>query len=1572
MTLAAYVTDASTKRTEQRRFRIRLSEKPIQLYVVEGDRFPDPGKKGTLYVTSSYADGTPASVNGVMYFAEPTNVADFEKDLWQGGRTKVLTFHTNRYGVAKITVPRIRDKFLVTPRYQYPYDSYYYSGARRQLTQEAMLLFEAEDNKGLAGRGSENWIVGGKHTYLRVNTTQTLYHTGDAVPVTIESNANREVIVNVSTETGLITSRVVQLVNGHAEVTVDYDQRFRGEVEIAAFALTKDEDDNYALEGAAHVIYPALDDLTVAVKMAQTTYRPGEKASADFKVRSAEGDPVESALGVLVFDRAVAERVRSDEEFGREYGFSIYDYLDDTNFGRIAGIGYRDLLSLNPNQPFSPDLQLLAEVLMTAGGGWLSGGVQMQGGEDYVRNAGSVFALAMNKSLQPVGLALDNAYDRDRRYPKDDAELNAILADASVDLVQIRDPWGMPYRTEYSVRGAFDELTFKSDGPDKKTGTADDAIATSVSRAYFRRVGEMIDRVAREYPHQTGKYIRDYAALRAAMKAKDVDTDALRDPWGRQYKFTFDISGPYFRIVVSSAGPDGAFDTEKAPSWDDVQEWTSQTRYFIAESDALQQALAQNFAKTKSFPQNEEELKPILAAAGLSGERLLDPWGRPYHFTFSKRSRYWDRLNISTYYDYTAAQQKRTTEVVPVTQEMAFLTVSSYGPENKQEQAFSVAEFSRVLAEQSSKELEKKSNTVQGPLPSGSGAIAGVVTDQTGAVVPNATVIAISQSSREETVTTGPDGRYVIASLSVETYELRVNAAGFSQSIVTRVPVQMGSTTTVDVRLNVGSMSQMVEVTAGVAQVSTEAAMLASVVPKGLQGGTLAEKSLFTPRLRKYFPETLVWKPEVITDKRGQAHIEFAMADNITAWSMSVIASTEAGKFGVAKKELRTFQPFFVEHDPPKVLTEGDQVSLPVVLRNYSDKQQTLETEMKTESWFSLLSPAQQKVTVEAGGNANAVFTFKATARANPGTQRVTARNAETGDAVQREVRVHPDGQEISFTTGRVLAGENNALELTVPQAAIAGSIDGELRIYPNVIAHVLDAMDGIAKKPAGCAEQITSVAYVNLQALQLLKKAGVTEADANDPRAKIMAGARKSVEQGYEMLPSLQQQSGGFGYWRESSANTALTAYVLRFLVDASEFVEVDPDVIQKGRQYLIKEQSASGAWTTYDWLARAERDNAMETAYVVRALAETKSSVAEKDRAAVDKAIEKALTYLDDRISEWRDPYLVGNYAIAAAALKHPGHIENARELLAKEAHKEGTTTYWNLEANTTPFYGWGWGGRLETTALAVEALAKMEEQKSDPAVEEQVNRGLQFLLTHKDRYAMWYSTQATQNVLEALIEAMPVGKGGSGDNTATVMVNGMKVAEVKLPAATEVVGPRVVEFGKELKAGNNTVSVARAGDSGAMQGSVITGYYVPWTKSAGTQTENFQSGDTRALKLTVEFDKEQAKIGDPIGCKVGAERIGFAGYGMMMAEIGLPPGAEVDRESLEKAKNDGQVNGYEVQPDRVVFYLWPSAGGTSFQFSFRTRFGINALSAPSILYDYYNPEANAVVTPVKFSIR
>ena len=92
------------------------------------------------------------------------------------------------------------------------------------------------------------------------------------------------------------------------------------------------------------------------------------------------------------------------------------------------------------------------------------------------------------------------------------------------------------------------------------------------------------------------------------------------------------------------------------------------------------------------------------------------------------------------------------------------------------------------------------------------------------------------------------------------------------------------------------------------------------------------------------------------------------------------------------------------------------------------------------------------------------------------------------------------------------------------------------------------------------------------------------------------------------------------------------------------------------------------------------------------------------------------------------------------------------------------------------------------------------------------------------------------------------------------------------------------------------------------------------------------------------------------------------------MMIAEIGLPPGADVDRRVLDEVVNNSAwtVSHYDVLPDRLVLYLWPSAGGTKLTFAFHPRYGLKARTAPSVLYDYYNPEALVALPPADFNIK
>jgi hypothetical protein len=1575
--LAAYVTDLSTGRTEQRRFQLRLSALPIHLYVMTADGGSADAPL-LLYVTSSYADGTLASVSGNIIGVRPNSKDDFDEEPDAAHRVTLARFHTNQFGVGRIELPPLARDLLITPEWIRRYHQEYGDQSNGRL------LLEATDRKGNRGADAEGLSLETGRAFLRVRTDKALYRAGDSIEVSIVSNATaRETIVDLSGATGLLASEVVHLSHGRAQVSFPYDPRFHGALYVTAFAITGSEEQNRDLIGERQVLFPGRQELQLMLRTTKTVFRPGEEATADVGVRTPEGDPVESALGVLVYDRAVAERVRTDQQFGREYGFNIYDFLDDYYGQGIAGINYRDLLGWDSTKPFPEGLDLLAEAILKYTGSYGSGSnAALAGGGAYTDNPHSVFSGIISSTTTPISEALRKEYRDTERYPRDSAGLKEILKSHRLDFATALDPWDIPYRAEFSVSGPNDVLTLVSNGPDKRPGTNDDFTVLTLPWPYFRPVGKSINEAVFGYQRETGVYIRDYATLRDVMKKRGIELDALRDPWGRPYRFTFSIAGPYYGIHITSAGPDGVFDSPEGPhSLDDVDEWTVSIHYFLSETTAIEHALAAQYAKTGVFPQNEQEFKAVLDEARLAPQQLFDPWRRLYRFSFTERSRYGDQVNIQTQTVY-GQESRSITKVTPVTQKLAYIEVESDGPKGEQPAPFVVAEFSRVMAEYDAKSTTALPALKQPPVANGHGTLRGTVLDPTGAVIAGAKVTLTSERDIAYTTTTESQGSYEFTRLPTGLYQLRAEARGFQTSEVLRIPVQEGSATVVDVKLQVGGSSETVEVTAAAPLVETTTAQVSSRKELG-HAEESAQTPMFTPRLRKYFPETLLWRPEVVTDKRGHAHFDFTMADNITAWSMSVVATNEAGQVGTARKELRTFLPFFLEHDPPKVLTQGDTISLPVVLRNYLDKPQTLETEMKAEPWFKVLSQPRVSMTVASNADATAVFTFRADASIRNGKQRVTARNRATGDAVEREVQVHPDGEEIAQTTSRLLAGGNTSFDVMVPDTAIRGSIDSELRVYPNLVAHVFDAMRGIGARPAGCAEQVTSTAYVSLLALQLLKKAGQDDPAApQNPRAALAKSALEAVQNGYLTLAGMQSPDGGFHYWSRMNSDPALTAYVLRFLNAASEFIAVDNSAVRNARGYLIKKQQKSGAWTVWRWMpdkdgnyALIEVEDANTTAYITRSLAESMppSSDKQKDkndeRTLSDKIFSAAMRYLEQRIDSWQDPYLVGNYAIAAAASGHGDHIANARALLLQLAHREGAGIYWNLEANITPFYGWGFAGRVETTALALEALIRMQVGKPDAELRDLAQGGLQYLLTHKDRYCVWYSTKATQNAVEAIIYSLQGGEEDAPAQDATLSVNGRPTGTLHLPAAKDVVGPIVFELPDALGKGNNKLELSVVGGTAAMNAEIITTWYVPWVESSATANQNFKPGDTRALRLKVGFDSSELALSDSVTVHVEAERVGFRGYGMMLAEVGLPPGAEVDRASLESASDIGS---YEIQPDRVVFYLWPAAGGTRFDFRFRPRYRSNALTAPSMLYDYYNPENRAIVAPTRFIVR
>jgi hypothetical protein len=216
-----------------------------------------------------------------------------------------------------------------------------------------------------------------------------------------------------------------------------------------------------------------------------------------------------------------------------------------------------------------------------------------------------------------------------------------------------------------------------------------------------------------------------------------------------------------------------------------------------------------------------------------------------------------------------------------------------------------------------------------------------------------------------------------------------------------------------------------------------------------------------------------------------------------------------------------------------------------------------------------------------------------------------------------------------------------------------------------------------------------------------------------------------------------------------------------------------------------------------------------------------------------------------------------------------------------------------------------------------------------------------------------------------------SMVAMRGGETGGRMIVRVNSRDAATLDLPAGQTVVAPIEADITPFVKAGENRVELEASSD-GMMTVQFVGESYVPWKKPDAEIARLAASDASSTLKLAVTYSATQAAAGETVECHVRTERLGYRGYGMLLGEIGLPPGADVDRESLEHAVNaDSSVDRYDVLPDRIIVYLWPRAGGSEFSFRFRPRFAMKAETAPSVLYDYYNPDALVNVQPVRFDV-
>lgn len=697
------------------------------------------------------------------------------------------------------------------------------------------------------------------------------------------------------------------------------------------------------------------------------------------------------------------------------------------------------------------------------------------------------------------------------------------------------------------------------------------------------------------------------------------------------------------------------------------------------------------------------------------------------------------------------------------------------------------------------------------------------------------------------------------------------------------------------------------------------------------------------PRIREYFPETLLFEPALVTDGQGRASLAVGLADSITTWRMTAMASSASGALGSTEKPLRVFQEFFVDIDLPVFLTQNDRVSIPVVLYNYLDHAQDVRLVFETADWFALEGDAEVTMTMAAGEVRSMYFPIQVK---ELGMHKLTvfAYGETMQDAIRREVEVAPDGERVEESiSDRLSATVDHTI--TIPDGSVPGAEKILVRVYPGVFSQIVDGLDSMLQMPSGCFEQTSSITYPNILIVQYLK---ATEQINREVQMK----AEGFINAGYQRLLTYEVDGGGYSWFGDPPANKVLTAWGLKEFYDMATVHEVDPNVLTRTRAWLLAQQESDGSWKPDANYLHAESwgniqgSDVLVTAYIADAL------VTSGER---DPGLAKAMEFIKAR---WRDTEDAYTLALVANALVSWDKSDPAAAAVLEKLHgmrvTEGDTAHWKGTASVT--FTHGDAADVETTALALIAFMKAGRYGDT------TTQGLTWLIQKKQASGHWGSTQSTILALKALILSL---EHQSKDVNATVrvLVNDAVVSEFAVTAENADV-MRLVDAGAQTRRGANRVRIEFSGE-GSMLYQVVGRHYAPWGQRRPAE---------EPFSIRVDYDKTELAVNDVVTAKVTVKNNMPGQTEMTIVDLGIPPGFQVERADLEKLVESKQISRFDVAGRQVILYFEEIAGNATLEFEYglRAKFPLKAQTPASRVYAYYNTELEATSAPVLLEVK
>ena len=163
-------------------------------------------------------------------------------------------------------------------------------------------------------------------------------------------------------------------------------------------------------------------------------------------------------------------------------------------------------------------------------------------------------------------------------------------------------------------------------------------------------------------------------------------------------------------------------------------------------------------------------------------------------------------------------------------------------------------------------------------------------------------------------------------------------------------------------------------------------------------------------------------------------------------------------------------------------------------------------------------------------------------------------------------------------------------------------------------------------------------------------------------------------------------------------------------------------------------------------------------------------------------------------------------------------------------------------------------------------------------------------------------------------------------------------------------------------------NRVSIKFTG-TGSLAYQVAGSYFTPWRQAARAE----------ALSIDVKYDRTSLAEDDIATATATVKNNLGKTANMVMVDLGIPPGFDLLAEDLQTyqeksaGKSSGRLEKFSLTATQAILYFDSISAGDSVALKFRLRakYPVRARTFASRVYEYYDPDVNAVAMPVQLQV-